>query len=393
MLRFLSCALFSLSVYANSDNFGDFLQNIRLQAIEIGVSEKTLNVALNNLTPNPQIIKYDRSQAEFSQNFWRYISSRVSQYRIDRGIEELSSNKNILNDIYKKYGVPGHVIVAFWGLETNYGNNTGKYNLVRSLATLGFDKRRSEFFTQQLLVLLKLIDDGKIPLSSNGSWAGAMGNVQFMPSNVKRYAIDADGDGKLGLWDSKLDIFASAGNFLHQIGWHRGERWGREVVIPNKFNYELAGLNTKKAVNDWSSLGLKGTNMDRLPDSNMKASLILPMGHKGPAFLVYRNFFAILNWNRSILYALSVGLLSDTLISMDKLVAKPIDEPLLSREDIIYIQKSLNTLGIDAGNPDGISGPKTRNAAKQYQVNSGIPADGYIGQQLLQQLKSKQNVY
>jgi len=206
MLRFLSCALFSLSVYANSDNFGDFLQNIRLQAIEIGVSEKTLNATLNNLTPNPQIIKFDRSQAEFSQNFWRYISSRVSQYRIDRGTEKLSSNKNILNDIYRKYGVPGHVIVAFWGLETNYGNNTGKYNLVRSLATLGFDKRRSEFFTQQLLVLLKLIDDGKISLSSNGSWAGAMGNVQFMPSNVKRYAIDADGDGKLGLWDSKLDI-------------------------------------------------------------------------------------------------------------------------------------------------------------------------------------------
>jgi membrane-bound lytic murein transglycosylase B len=391
MFRYIVCLFFSLSVYANSDNFGEFLLNIRLQASEIGVSEKTLDATLNNLTINPQIIKYDRSQAEFSQNFWRYIKSRVSEYRITRGTKELSINNNILSELYEKYGIPGHIIVAFWGLETNYGNNTGSHLLVRSLATLSFDNRRSKFFTEQLLSLLKLIDDGKIPLYSKGSWAGAMGNVQFMPTNVTRYAIDADGDGKLGLWNSKLDTFSSASNFLQHIGWRRGERWGREVVIPINFDYELSGLKTKKTVQDWSALGLKDATNEPLPDSNMKASLLLPMGHLGPAFLIYHNFFVILNWNRSILYALSVGRLSDRLIGMDKLTAIPIDEPLLSRKDITYIQNSLNSFGIDAGIPDGISGSKTRSAAKQYQINNGIPADGYIGQQLLKHIKSKRN--
>ncbi|HCJ78154.1 MAG TPA: lytic murein transglycosylase, partial [Gammaproteobacteria bacterium] len=251
-----------------------------------------------------------------------------------------------------------------------------------------FDERRSAFFTTQLLALLKLIDDNKIPLDAQGSWAGAMGNVQFMPTNVAAYGVDADGDGEIGLWDNKADIFASAANFLQKIGWHRGERWGREVTIPLNFEYQLANLNTKKTVNEWQSLGVRTATNEDLPDSTMKASLVLPMGYNGPAFLAYRNFHAILRWNRSILYALSVGHLSDRLAGTSALVAKPITEPSLSRDDIKFIQTSLNQLGFDTGEPDGISGPKTRGATRQYQRDTNLPIDGYVGYQLLQQLQA-----
>ncbi|HIE78553.1 MAG TPA: lytic murein transglycosylase [Candidatus Thioglobus sp.] len=386
MLRLLCCSLFSLSVYASSDNFGEFLQDIRLQAVGMGISEITLDAALDNLTINDKIIQFDRSQAEFSQNFWHYINSRVSNYRLDKGKEALHNNKQLLNHMYTRYGVPPHIIVAFWGLETNYGNYTGNYNLVQSLATLAFDRRRSDFFTKQLLSLLKLIDEGKIPIDSSGSWAGAMGDVQFMPTNVQRYAIDEDGDGEFGLWTSKPDIFSSAANFLTKIGWKNGERWGREVSIPDNFNFQLATLSTKKTVNEWGNLGVTNANGEVLPVSNMSGSVLLPMGYLGPAFLVYDNFSVILNWNRSILYALSVGYLSDRLINMEKLIAKPIAEPPMSRENITYIQLTLNEMGFDAGKPDGMSGPKTRNATRQYQSINGIPADGYVGQTLLKQL-------
>ncbi len=389
MLRLIFCLLLTSSAYANDTtarSFGEFLADIRSQAINQGVSTITLDKAFLGLTPNPKVIKFDRSQAEFSQNFWRYLGSRVSPYRLKNGKRLLQEHQTIFQKNYKKYGVPPHIIVAFWGLETNYGSNTGNLNLIQSLATLSFDERRSAFFTEQLLTLLKLIDRNKIPIDAQGSWAGAMGNVQFMPTNVAAYGVDADGDGEIGLWDNKADIFASAANFLQKIGWHRGERWGREVTIPQNFDYQLANLKTKKTVNEWQALGVRDTIGKDLPNSTMKASLLLPMGYNGPAFLAYRNFHAILRWNNSILYALSVGHLSDRFADTRKLFAKPVAEPSLSRDDIKFIQASLNQLGFDTGEPDGISGPKTRSATRQYQRANSLPIDGYVGYQLLQQL-------
>jgi membrane-bound lytic murein transglycosylase B len=390
MLRLIFCLLLTTSAYADDTtarSFELFLADIRTQATNQGISATTLDQAFYGLTPNPKVIKFDRSQAEFSQNFWRYLGSRVSPYRLKNGKKFLKEHQAIFQHNYQKYGVPPHIIMAFWGLETNYGNNTGNLNLVRSLATLSFDKRRSVFFTTQLLALLKLIDDNKIPSDAQGSWAGAMGNVQFMPTNVTAYGVDADGDGEIGLWDNKADIFASAANFLKKIGWHRGERWGREVTIPSNFDYQLAKLSTKKTVNEWQALGVRTATDEDLPNSTMTASLVLPMGYNGPAFLAYRNFRAILRWNHSILYALSVGYLSDRLIGASVLAAKPITEPSLSRNDIKLIQTSLNQLGFNTGEPDGISGPKTRGAARQYQRNHNLPVDGYVGYQLLQQLQ------
>jgi membrane-bound lytic murein transglycosylase B len=397
MFRLIICLLFSGWAYANdtlapenvpeTQSFEEFLDDIRHQALDQGISKVTLDQALSALTPNPKVLKFDRTQAEFSQNFWHYLGSRVSEYRLNNGAEKLNIHQRVLQNNYQKYGVPPHIIIAFWGLETNYGTYTGNLSLVRSLATLSHDLRRREFFTQQLLALLKLIDEGKIPADAKGSWAGAMGNVQFMPTNVATYGIDADQDGEIGLWDNTQDIFASAANFLQKIGWHRGERWGREVSIPQNFDYQLATLKNKKTVNEWQALGVRTAQGQDLPSSTLKASLILPMGYNGPAFLAYRNFRAILRWNHSILYALSVGHLSDRLAGTSQLYAKPITEPSLSRADVMLIQTQLNKLGFDTGEPDGISGPKTRNATRQYQHANSLPIDGYVGYQLLQQIK------
>jgi len=397
MFRLIICLLFSGWAYANdtlapenvpeTQSFEEFLVDIRHQALDQGISKVTLDLALSALTPNPKVLKFDRTQAEFSQNFWRYLGSRVSEYRLNNGAEKLNAHRLVLQNNYQKYGVPPHIIVAFWGLETNYGTYTGNLSLVRSLATLSHDLRRREFFTQQLLALLKLIDEGKIPADAKGSWAGAMGNVQFMPTNVATYGIDADQDGEIGLWDNTQDIFASAANFLQKIGWHRGERWGREVSIPQNFDYQLANLKNKKTVNEWQTLGVRTAEGQDLPNSTLSASLILPMGYNGPAFLAYRNFRAILRWNHSILYALSVGHLSDRLAGTSQLYAKPITEPSLSRADVMLIQTQLNKLGFDTGEPDGISGPKTRNATRKYQRANSLPIDGYVGYQLLQQIK------
>ena len=386
-LRFLCLVFLTTSVFANSQSFEDFLNQVRKTATEQGVSKATIDKAFFGLTPNLDILKSDSAQAEFNQNFWHYVNKRVSQVRLNNGNDTLKQNASLLNKTSQKYGVPAYVLVAFLGLESNYGNYMGNENLVRSLATLAYDPRRSGFFTKEFIALLKLIDNNTIPLDAKGSWAGAMGAVQFMPTNVIAYGVDANNDGKVNLWNDKEDIYASAANFLNKLGWEKGEKWGREASIPKNFDYRLTGLETKRTVNEWAALGVLRGNGSRLPKSNFKASLIVPMGHRGPAFLVYRNFDTILGWNRSILYALSVAYLSDRLNGNGKLTAKSIDEPLLSKEDVLQIQNTLNLLGYDTGTPDGMTGPKTRRATRMFQSDIGLVADGYVGYELFQQLQ------
>ena len=386
-LRFFCLVFITTSVFANSHSFEDFLNKVRKTATEQGVSKETIDKAFFGLTPNLDILKSDSDQAEFNQNFWHYVNKRVSQVRLNNGNDTLKQNASLLNKTSQKYGVPAYVLVAFLGLESNYGNYMGNENLVRSLATLAYDPRRSSFFTKELIALLKLIDKNTIPLDAKGSWAGAMGAVQFMPTNVIAYGVDANNDGKVNLWNDKEDIYASAANFLKKLGWEKGEKWGREAIIPKNFDYRLTGLEIKKTVNEWAALGVLRGNGSRLPKSNFKSSLIVPMGHRGPAFLVYRNFDTILGWNRSILYALSVAYLSDRLNGNGKLTAKSIDEPLLSKEDIFQIQNTLNLLGYDTGTPDGMAGPKTRRATRMFQSDIGLIADGYVGYELFQQLQ------
>ena len=386
-LRFFCLVFLTSSVFANSHSFEEFLDQVRKTATEQGVSKPTIDKAFFELTPRPSAIASDKAQAEFNQNFWHYVNKRVSKVRLNNGKDTLKKNASLLSKTSEKYGVPAYVIVAFLGLESNYGNYMGSESLIRSLATLAYDKRRSKFFTRELIAVLKLMDKKTIPFDATGSWAGAMGAVQFMPTNVIAYGVDANNDGKVDLWNEKADIYASAANFLNKLGWKKGEKWGREALIPKNFNYQLTGLNNEKTVNEWAALGVRRGNNSNLPKSNFKASLIVPMGHKGPAFLVYRNFDAIMGWNRSILYALSVAYLSDRLNGNAKLSAKTIDEPLLSKEDIMQIQNTLNLLGYDTGTPDGMAGSKTRQATRKFQSDIGLTADGYVGYELFQQLQ------
>jgi membrane-bound lytic murein transglycosylase B len=385
--RFFCLFFLTTSVFANSHSFEEFLDQVRKTATEQGVSKSTIDKAFFELTPRPSAIASDKAQAEFNQNFWHYVNKRVSKVRLNNGKDTLKKNASLLNKTSEKYGVPAYVIVAFLGLESNYGNYMGSESLIRSLATLAYDKRRSKFFTRELIAVLKLMDKKTIPFDATGSWAGAMGAVQFMPTNVIAYGVDANNDGRVDLWNEKADIYASAANFLNKLGWKKGEKWGREALIPKNFNYQLTGLNNEKTVNEWAALGVRRGNNSNLPKSNFKASLIVPMGHRGPAFLVYRNFDAIMGWNRSILYALSVAYLSDRLNGNAKLSAQTIDEPLLSKEDIMQIQKTLNLLGYDTGTPDGMAGSKTRKATRQFQSDIGLTADGYVGYELFQQLQ------
>ncbi len=208
--RFICLFLLSTSIFASSHSFEDFLSNVRQIAIEQGVSKSTIDKAFFELSPNLDILEADRKQAEFSQNFWHYINKRVNQTRLNNGYDTLKQNTSLLNKVSQKYGVPNYILVSFLGLESNYGNYTGKLSLIQSLATLAFDPRRSDFFTRELVTLLKLIDKGKIPIDAKGSWAGAMGAVQFMPSNVQAYAVDADKDGIVDLWNSQEDIYTIA---------------------------------------------------------------------------------------------------------------------------------------------------------------------------------------
>ena len=366
---------------AIAGEFESFINQIKSQAVSKNISTQTLTI-LDNITPNPRIMELDNSQAEFSLNFWQYINSRVSPNRVLIGSQKIKNNRQLFTEVYQEYGIPKHILIAFWGLESNFGANTGSFDLVRSLTTLAFDKRRRSFFTSQLLTTLKLIDENKLNANTKSSWAGAMGSVQFMPTNVATYGIDKDGDGVINLWTSESDIFHSAANFLSKIGWNQGETWGREVIIPANFDYSLADLSIKKNLVEWDKIGVLNANSSQLPKSELRASLVLPMGYKGPAFLVYRNFRAILNWNRSTLYALSVGILADKLIGKS-LQAPFIFEPKISKTQIKFAQQSLNDSGFDVGKVDGIAGRMTRKMVRKYQLHNNLKADGYIGLELL----------
>lgn len=363
--------------------FEDWLETILEQAKEKGLTSGTVEAALAEITPNPRVIELDRQQPEFTQTFWAYLDGRVSNNRIERGRRLLAENKPLLSRMEKKYGVQGRFLVAFWGLETNFGQFLGGFPVIESLATLAYDERRSEFFTAELFDALGIIEQNHVDLDNMvGSWAGAMGQPQFMPSTFSRYALDEDGDGRKDIWASLPDVFGSASNYLSGIGWDNKYTWGREVRLPSDFDLDLAALKTKKSLLSWQNLGVRRIDGRTLPKADIQASVILPAGHKGPAFLVYDNFEAILNWNRSLLYAISVGHLADRLIGLGPLKSPRREESPLSRDQVTQLQERLNTLGYDAGEPDGQAGPRTRAAVRAFQKVRELPADGYTDKPL-----------
>lgn len=380
-----------LSHGAEQSDFQVWLKDLRIDASKRGVSEATFEAALGGVEPIVRVIELDRSQPEFTLTFWKYLNGRVNTKRITRARKLLAKHGPLLNRIAKKYGVQPQYLVAFWGLESNFGDYTGVFPVSGALVTLAFDPRRGKFFREQLLAALELMEKGDIPTTVKGSWAGAMGNTQFIPTTYKAYAVDGDGDGRRDLWKSLPDVFASSANYLAQSGWKAGERWGREVKLPKTFNYALADGKIRKSIEGWAALGVMRADGGPLPkdDGTIRASLSLPAGHRGPAFLAYQNYRSILIWNRSHLYAVAVGHLADRISGAGGLLAKrPKKEQPLSREDISEIQRHMLRLGFDPGGTDGVIGPKTRHAIRLFQKKAHLPADGFADFGLLERLKS-----
>jgi membrane-bound lytic murein transglycosylase B len=379
-LGILFCVLLGPQyVMAQDAGFAACILELQDRARGEKLSAWVVEDVLGNLQQQQRVIELDRSQPEFTQTFADYLYRRVTPERIERGQLLLDKYEGFLAELTREYGVPGRYLVAFWGLETNFGSYLGNMPTLDSLATLACDQRRSEFFTGELMQALELLERESLsPADMRGSWAGAMGHTQFMPSAYNRYAIDGDGDGRVNLWRSEQDALASGANFLANLGWQQGERWGREVRLPDDFPYATTGLNNSQPLKYWRNLGVSFVDGVRLPDVDMRASLLVPAGHTGPAFLVYSNFNVILRWNRSEYYALSVGLLADRLIGAGPLAQPPsTEEAALSRDTVEQMQRQLNQLGFDAGEIDGVMGSLTQAALREFQASSGMIADGY----------------
>lgn len=382
---FLPALAFSQAAQG-AEPFDLWLQGLKAEALAKGISAATLDTAFRDVAPIGKVLEYDRKQPEFSQTFWTYLNRAVSEERISRGKALLRKHAALLAEVEDKYGVQPRFLVAFWGLETNYGDYTGGFPVIAALATLAHDERRAEFFRAELFHALRILDEGHIaPAKMSGSWAGAMGQTQFMPSTFAGYATDGDGDGKIDIWGSLPDVFHSAGHYLASVGWKGDETWGREVKLPPGFDLDLTQLAIKKHISEWQALGVRRANGADLPAADIEGSVILPAGAKGPAFLVYQNFRSTLVWNRSILYAAAVGYLADRFVDRGRLVATqpPGDKPL-SRSDVISLQTNLNRLGFDVGEPDGVAGSMTRKGLRDYQRARGLPPDGHPSSEMVE---------
>lgn len=297
---------------AATQTFAAFLDGVRAEARRQGVSQATLNRALANLSPNQRVLELDRRQPEFTQTWAQYRDARLSQQRIDAGRRAFADNRATLEAVQARFRVPARVVVAIWGLETNYGGFTGNFSVIESLATLAWDGRRSAYFRAELIAALKILDAGHIaPDRMRGSWAGAMGHPQFMPSNFDRLAVDMDGDGRRNIWDSKPDALGSIANYLARSGWREDELWGREVVLPAGFNADDARRENTRPLRDWVRAGVRRPDGTDLPALDLPTAILLPDGAGGQAFAVYPNFNVIRRYNPSNFYALAVGMLSD----------------------------------------------------------------------------------
>ena len=298
----------------HQNDFATWLQTLHSEARQQGIRARTLDAALAGLQPIPRVIELDRRQPEFTMTLTEYLQRVVTPQRIEHGQRLFKTHRALLNEIGSAYKVQPRFIAALWGLETSYGRITGGFSAIGALATLAYDGRRSKYFRRELLNALWILDQGHIaPQAMQGSWAGAMGQNQFMPSSFRQYAVDYDGDGRKDIWTTLPDVFASTANYLARAGWRGHQTWGRQVQLPPALDGKLLGLDIQKPLPAWQALGIRRIDGRDLPQQPLQASLLQPGGGDGPAFLVYHNFRAILRWNRSNYFALAVGKLADAL--------------------------------------------------------------------------------
>lgn len=380
---FLLLALLATLPAQAQPGFESWLADLRREAAAQGISAATLDAALTGIEPAERVVALDRGQPEFLQTFTDYLGRRVTAGRVEQGRALLQEHAALLDAVERQYGIPKSVLVAFWGLETHYGSVKGKLNIPASLATLAYDGRRAAFFRRQLLDALRIIDAGHVSAADmKGSWAGAMGHMQFMPSTFRAYAVDGDGDGRIDLWQSLPDAMHSGANYLKKAGWRSNEPVAIEVRLPQGFDWRRARIGNRQPVAEWAAAGVQAEAGSDLPSVAGRAAIVLPQGWQGPAFMVFDNFDVVMQWNRSLNYALAVAQLAHQVAGGSGLATRTA-LGALSTVQLKALQQALNEMGFDAGAPDGLLGSRTQNAIRQYQVRHRLPVDGYPAPGLL----------
>ncbi|HKU65911.1 MAG TPA: lytic murein transglycosylase [Rhizomicrobium sp.] len=371
--------------------FDAFLAEARIAALAQGIAAETFDAATAGLAPLPAIVAMNANQPEFTKPVWSYLDAAVSARRIADARVMLTRYGEVLDKIATQSGVPKEILVSVWGMESDYGADSGSFNLFAALATLAYDGPRANYAKPEFLAALQIYQQQQYPASEMvGSWAGAFGQTQFTPTTFLKYAADGDGDGRIDLWRSPPDALASAARLLSGQGWTRGQNWGYEISLPDGFAYEDADLENDKPVSEWSARGIKTANGDALAVLDGNAAIYLPTGARGPAFLILPNFRVLLKYNNAASYALAVSLLADRMAGAGPVKHDwPRDERALSRNERLQFQKDLQILGFDSGTADGVLGRKTRAALRQYQKTKSLAADGFPTAMLLGLLETE----
>ncbi len=387
---FLMVFFINVTVWAEQTDtdFVAWKKQLRTQALNEGLTEEFLDEVIPRMTLLPHVVESDKKQPEFQLTFWTYLDKTVTPLRIQKGQEMLRLHHKTLKAAEKKYKVPAKYIVAFWGLESNYGSHKGSIDTLNALTTLAYDTRRRTFFTKELLTFLKILQKEKLS-DITGSWAGAFGNFQFMPTTFQAYGVDGDGDGKIDIVNSVPDAIFSAANYLSKMGWNPNVKWGREVKLTKPMSWDDVHNDKQKTLADWEKLGVKPANGGPWPTkmAGVNADILMPMGVDGPVFLTYSNFKVIMRWNRSTLYALAVGLLSDAIEQENMTIyAKRQNNPL-STIEVKEIQEILAKEGYYTSDIDGNVGRGTREALRKYQKDHQLPQDGYASKEILKKMK------
>jgi len=372
----------------SSGSYDAWLSAFEREALAQGISQAAIAAAAPAMTYDQRIVNIDRGQRVFTQTFLEFSDRMAAAYRIQRGSALIKTYAAVFAHINQQYGVPAPVIVAFWALESDFGANMGNYHALSAIASLAYDCRRSDKFRAQLLDALRLIERGDLtPEEMIGSWAGELGQTQMMPSEYYQYAVDYDGDGKRNLVRSVPDVLASTANYLVGLGWKRGEPWLTEVRVPANLPWDQADLAIQLPRAKWAAFGVTLADGRPLPADNLSASLLLPMGRFGPAFLVYQNFQVYLQWNNSLVYSTTAAYLATRIAGAPPL-HRGNPPPALSFNEVKELQALLARAGYDVGTVDGFLGLKTRQAVKAMQMKYGLPADSYPTAELLARMRA-----
>jgi membrane-bound lytic murein transglycosylase B len=369
--------------------FDRWLAGFRERAIAQGIRPDVIDAAFAGIRYNTDVIEKDRNQSEFTKQIWDYLDSAASADRVRNGRTALQANAALLAQIERRYGVEAEVVTAIWGLESAYGTYRGSTPIIEALATLAYDGRRGPFFEQQLIAALRIAQDGDVsPRGMTGSWAGAMGHTQFIPTSYLAHAQDFDGDGKRNIWsDDPADALASTAAYLAEFGWTKGQPWGVEVSLPDGFDYSQTGERIKKSPADWAAMGVRDTEGNRVPNHG-QASILLPAGARGAAFMIFDNFHVIERYNTADAYVIGVGHLSDRIRGAGPLrTSWPREDRNLRFAEKQEMQVRLTQAGFDTQGVDGVIGPNTIAAIRAFQKTQGLTPDGYASYDILQRLR------